>query len=35
MYCFVVLDYVNANEVEEDKFVYVTLVKKIEREDDE
>lgn len=33
--CFVVLDYVNANEVEEDKFVYVTIVKKIEKEDDE
>ena len=33
--CFVVLDYVNAKEVKEDKFVYVTLVKKVERESDD
>lgn len=33
--CFVTLDYVNSREVGEDKFVYVTVVKKAERVDDE
>ena len=28
--CFITLEYINANEVVEDKFIYITAVKKIE-----
>ena len=31
--CFVTLDYVNSREVEEDKFVYVVVVKKTEEDE--
>jgi len=30
--CFITLDYVDSREVKEDKFVYVTVLKKIEKE---